>query len=68
MEVLIWIFKCTGIIGQDLIHPYIQSTTVLCDYTGGTNVGVPVGVSLSVTLIFVAITFMVCLTLQAECV
>ena len=27
----IGIFKCTGIMGQDLVHPYIQSTTVLCD-------------------------------------
>ena len=23
--------ECTGIMGQDLVHPYIQSTTVLCD-------------------------------------
>ena len=27
----IGIFKCTGIMGQDLVHPYIQSTIVLCD-------------------------------------
>ena len=27
----IGIFECTGIMGKDLIHPYIQSTTVLCD-------------------------------------
>ena len=31
MKVQIGIYKCTGIMGQDLIHPYIQSTTVLCD-------------------------------------
>ena len=31
MKVQIGIFECTGIMGQDLIHPYIQSTTVLCD-------------------------------------
>ena len=31
MKVQIEIFKCTGIMGQDLVHPYIQSTTVLCD-------------------------------------
>ena len=27
----IGILECTGIMGQDLVHPYIQSTTVLCD-------------------------------------
>ena len=27
----IGIFECTGIMGQDLVHPYIQSTIVLCD-------------------------------------
>ena len=27
----IYLFKCTGIMGQDLVHPYIQSTTVHCD-------------------------------------
>ena len=32
MKVQIGIFECTGIMGQDLIHPYIQSTTVLSDY------------------------------------
>ena len=32
MKVQIGIFECTGIMGQDLIHPYIKSTTVLCDY------------------------------------
>ena len=31
MKVQIGIFECTGIMGQDLVHPYIQSTTVLCD-------------------------------------
>ena len=31
VKVQIGIFECTGIMGQDLIHPYIQSTTVLCD-------------------------------------
>ena len=31
MKVKIGIFKCTGIMGQDLVHPYIPSTTVLCD-------------------------------------
>ena len=31
VKVQIGIFKCTVIMGQDLIHPYIQSTTVLCD-------------------------------------
>ena len=30
----IGIFECTGIMGQDLVHPYIQSTTVLCDIMG----------------------------------
>ena len=31
VKVQIGIFKCTGIMGQDLIHPcIIQSTTVLC--------------------------------------
>ena len=25
------IFEYTGIMGQALVHPYIQSTTVLCD-------------------------------------
>ena len=29
MKVQIGIFECTGIMGQDLVHPYIQSTTVL---------------------------------------
>ena len=32
------IFECTGIMGQDLVHPYIQSTTVLCDRVGGERV------------------------------
>ena len=32
MKVQIGIFECTGIMGQDLVLPYIQSTTVLCDY------------------------------------
>ena len=36
VKVQIGIFKCTGIMGQDLIHPYIQSTTVLC-YNGSTT-------------------------------
>ena len=31
MKVQIGIFECTGIMGQDLVHPYIQSSTVLCD-------------------------------------
>ena len=31
VKVQIVIFECTCIIGQDLVHPYIQSTTVLCD-------------------------------------
>ena len=31
MKVKIGIIKCTGIMGQDLVHPYIQSTTVLFD-------------------------------------
>ena len=31
MKVQIGIFECTGIMGQNLVHPYIQSTTVLCD-------------------------------------
>ena len=31
MKVQIGIFKCTGIMGQDLVHPYIQGTTILCD-------------------------------------
>ena len=31
MKVQIGIFECTGIMGQDLVHPYIQSTTVPCD-------------------------------------
>ena len=31
MKVQIGIFECTGIMGQDLVHPYIQSTTVLFD-------------------------------------
>ena len=34
MKVQIGIFECTGIMGQDLVHPYIQSTTVLCDTFG----------------------------------
>ena len=31
VKVQIGIFKRTGIMGQDLVYPYIQSTTVLCD-------------------------------------
>ena len=32
MKVQIGIFQCTGMVGQDLVHPYnIQSTTVFCD-------------------------------------
>ena len=31
MKVQIGIFECTGLMGQDLVHPYIQSTPVLCD-------------------------------------
>ena len=31
----IGIFECTGMMGQDFVHPYIQSTTVLCDYDRG---------------------------------
>ena len=32
LKVQIGIFECTGIMGQDLVHPYIiQSTTVFCD-------------------------------------
>ena len=31
VKVQIEIFECTGIMGKDLVHPYIQSTTVLCD-------------------------------------
>ena len=27
----IGVFECTGIMGQDFVHPNIQSTTVLCD-------------------------------------
>ena len=34
MTVQIEIFECTGIMGQDLVHSYIQSTTVLCDIHG----------------------------------
>ena len=29
----IGILECTGIMGQNLVHSYIQSTTVLCDMT-----------------------------------
>ena len=31
MKVQIGIFECTGIMGQDLVHHFIQSTTILCD-------------------------------------
>ena len=31
VKVQIGILECTGMMGQDLVHPYIQSTTVLCD-------------------------------------
>ena len=31
VKVQIRILECRGIMGQDLVHPYIQSTTVLCD-------------------------------------
>ena len=31
MKVQIRIFECTGAMGQDLVHTYIQSTTILCD-------------------------------------
>ena len=31
VKVEIGIFECTGIMGQDLVHPYIQSTAILCD-------------------------------------
>ena len=30
---------CTGIMGQDLVHPYIQNTTVLCDNLTNTYIG-----------------------------
>ena len=31
IKVQIGIFECTGIMGQDLLYPYTQSTTILCD-------------------------------------
>ena len=31
MKVLVGFFKCMGMMLKNLVHPYIQSTTVLCD-------------------------------------
>ena len=37
VKVQIGIFDCTDIMGQDLVHPYIQSTTILCDNNNNNN-------------------------------
>ena len=43
----IGIFECTGIMGQDLVHPYIQSITVLCGGLGGARAHWPTHIILS---------------------